>query len=451
MRWDILVSGRKIEKIYSEGEEPNFSGSIVTIDCTGKYIFPGLIDLHQHFRGMDQSDKETFVTASRAAIKGGVTIACVMPNTVPRLNSVENLELMMDEARGKIYTDIGIWAGVPVVKEDPAWNESKLIDEVELEEILKIGVLGFKIYPHSSISGIDWKNELNWIDILDYVSKHNAILAIHPDYPTSNMKRKRRFDVARKRGLSNLVAHNMAYSVSDELEFITFIESLKIVDEIKNINLHFCHVSSRDELDSLKRLKERYQNLTVEVTPHHLLLSCGNVKVEVDSWAKVLPPIRLLQDKLEYPLVLDNVDVIATDHAPHTLEEKILPFFDAPSGFPSSEILLSLLCTELFKSEINVCDIVRCCSSNPAKILGLSDVGLIEENLIANIVIVEKVSPFEIDPSEFETKAQYSPYMGMDLTARVDCVILRGNIVYRENSFKKPSGKILRRSENGRV
>ncbi|MHA1731265.1 MAG: dihydroorotase [Promethearchaeota archaeon] len=433
------------------------------VQCESDLVFPGLVDAHAHFRDLNQSDKETFETASRAAVKGGVTTTCVMPNTDPPVVSPGKLDEYVARAKGRIYCDVCFWAGVP-----------GNLRERDAEALLSAGVAGFKVYPHSPLSGIDWLDAANWKRVMRLVVESGKALAIHPDYPVTRAERERRYDKAIRSGLSPLKAHERVHPVGDELEFVALIRDLagdQSMDGLRGkLAVHFCHVSSREEARALFELRGVLPKLTVEVTPHHLLLSLEDFEDHevsedheasdgrparagrttgrdwIPQWAKVLPPLRTRAGKLPYPDILQpgGADLVATDHAPHTLGEKARSFFQAPSGFPGNELFLPLLCTEVFRGKIEPAVISRLCCANPARFLGLEDAGVVAAGARADLVVVERCPPTAVQPENFETKAHYSPYVGMPFEARVKHVFLRGNWIVRDGEIQGPPlGKVL--------
>jgi dihydroorotase len=208
-----------------------------------------------------------------------------------------------------------------------------------------------------------------------------------------------------------------------------------------NQKIHFCHVSTRKSLKLINAAKKAGLKITSEITPHHLFLDSGYLKT-YGNLAKTNPPLRDEKNRL---LVkdLDEIDIIGTDHAPHTLDEKKQDVWNAPPGIPGLETILSLLLTQLNQGKIGLGDIKRLLCENPAKIFNIPNKGFITEGMDADLVVVDLKKNNLIDPDNFQSKAKYSPFKGFQVKGMPVMTMLRGQKVMEEGHILKNQGKYI--------
>ncbi|MFW9882629.1 MAG: dihydroorotase family protein [Candidatus Thorarchaeota archaeon] len=413
----------------------------VELDCEDRLILPGIIDIHSHLRDMGQSEKETFLTGTKAAAFSGITTVFNMPNTIPPAITAEQVEKWMDQAKDNIFVDVGFIAGIP-----------KKINYKEIIKIIDLGVFGFKIYPLHSLNDVDWTDSLNIRKILTISSKLQIPIFIHADWLLSENKRAELYRDFILERYAFLKFHNNLFPADREAEYVNFIleNYYKIIIDNKLEPkdypiVHFCHISCKDSYALIQRALNNYNNLkiTFEITPHHLLLS-NEIKLDNPNHGKVLPPLRDQEHSLFLfeELRKGRVKLICTDHAPHTIEEKI-DEFDAPSGFPGFETYPVLFLDKVSKYELPLENFVAVSSQNPANIFNLKGKGYIKEGYEANLLIVDKVPEYVIDPQNFKTKAKFSPYEKFTSNIQIWKVFLRGIEINSANSV--PTGKIIKR------
>jgi dihydroorotase len=440
----LVVDGSIAEVIYNPDDKDyktlrNKNEDGREIDCKERLIIPGIIDIHSHLRDMEQSEKETFRTGTKAAAYSGITTVFNMPNTIPPAITSDNVKKWMEKASENIFINVGFIAGVP-----------KGINEIEIKELINLGIIGFKIYPLSPLNDIDWYNPENIQKILNISTKYQIPLFFHAGFPISEEKKKeilRTYQVQ-----NNLDLHNRLNPIEMEEKYIQFIiENYK--DFIYNNSLehtnfpiiHFCHVSCREGYLTIQNTLKLDKNLKIsfEITPHHLLLS-HEIKLEKDSFGKVLPPLRSSTNVkfLFKEFAEGNVFLIGTDHAPHTLDEKAQDFFNAPSGFPGFETYPLLLLHNVFNYKLSLENFVKSCSENPAVIFNLSKKGFIKQGYDADLVIIDKVPEFSVNSLEFKSKAKYSPFENCKSTVQIWKVFLSGNEI--NNETFNPIGKVLK-------
>jgi len=412
------------------------------IDCKNKLVLPGIIDIHSHLRDMGQSEKETFLTGTKAAAFSGITTVFNMPNTIPPATTSDQVKLWMGKAKNNIYVDVGFIAGVP-----------KELNEEEFKLIVDLGIVGFKIYPLDSLNDIDWTDSNNIQKLLDISSKFQIPIFIHASYPLSKEQKDQNIQEFKSKNGSVLEYHNLYDSIKAEEKYVNFIlGNYKKYLDLNNINpkyypkIHFCHVSGIESFLTIKRTQISNKNLKIsfEVTPHHLLLS-NKIKLSNDNFGKVLPPLRREEHQkfLFNELREGTIKLIGTDHAPHTLEEKRRQFFDAPSGFPGFETYPLLMLNKVFNFQLSLERFVEAASENPAKIFNLYNKGFIKEGYDADLIIVDKVNDYKIDALNFKTKAKFTPYENFTTNVQIWKVFLRGLEINVEDS--ELTGKIIKR------
>ncbi|MFX1571237.1 MAG: dihydroorotase family protein [Promethearchaeota archaeon] len=412
------------------------------IDCLNKLVLPGIIDIHSHLRDMDQKEKETFLTGTLAAANSGITTVFNMPNTKPPAITEEQVKLWIIKAKKNIYIDVGFIAGVP-----------KDIDEAEIEKIINLGVIGFKIYPLSPLNDIDWNDNANIQKILLISSKYQIPIFIHAAFPLSITEREHILEKFKTQKQPILELHEQLNPVHTEENYITFIiQNYENIINIKKLNtkkypiVHFCHVSCIESYLNIQRALNSNENLriTFEVTPHHLLLS-NNLNLTNDNYGKVLPPLRTE----EHPKFLFNelkegkIQLIGTDHSPHTLEEKSVEYLKAPSGFPGFETYPLLLLDKVFNFELPLENFVKASSENPAKIFNLKNKGFIKKGYDADLLIVDKISEYKIKSNKFNTRAKFSPFENFKTIVQIWKVFLKGIEINSDNI--NPNGRIIYR------
>ena len=347
----------------------------------------------------------------------------------------------MDQALNNIFIDVGFIAGIP-----------RDFDSNEIKNILNLGVIGFKIYPHNPISNIDWKKKENLKKVLKLSSEFNKTIFIHPECPLSDKKKQKIIEDFSLHNNDYLDLHDKLSPVKAEADYVEFVlaEYDRFISENNNNIesypiIHFCHISCKQSYlliqDFLK--KNSTFKISYEVSPHHLLLT-KRLNLNNVNFAKVDPPLRNEEHSkfLFNELREGRVNLIGSDHAPHSLEEKSGNFLEAPSGFPEFETFPLILLSKVFKSELPLEYFVQATSEAPSLLFNLSDKGFIQEGYDADLIIVENVKEYLIKPNNFFSKAKYSPYENIKSSVKIWKVILRGKEINIKNSL--PSGKIIR-------
>ena len=384
----VRISEGWIEEV---GRELRPEGEMLDFGGKNKVILPGLIDMHVHLRDFRLAYKEDFRTGTRAAAKGGYTVVVDMPNTLPKVNTLSVLRRREELAKRRAVVDFGLYFGVPDRKE-------------ELRREVAKKCLGLKVYLPEEGEG-----EVLW-EALRFAAREDLLVVVHAEDP-SFFRGGERPPEAEAAGIRRMAGW-----------------SLK-----EGFRLHITHLSSRLGLEELNRWKGRIR-LSADTCPHYLLLTYRG-----DPLTRVFPPLRQAWDRkaLLAGVREGKVEAITSDHAPHRLEEKMEP--DGPGGFPGLETELPLLLTMVKKGRLGLGEVVRACSQAPASLLGLP-AGRIERGCVGNLTVVDLGESYRIDPSEFESKAKYSPFQGMRVTGKVLCTIVRGQPVFLEGTVEERRG-----------
>ncbi len=445
---EILITNGIIHKIEFNPDEKKIKDLVnknhndMVIDCENKLILPGIIDIHSHLRDMDQSEKETFLTSTKAAAFSGITTVFNMPNTKPPAITSNQIKLWMQKAKNNIYVDVGFIAGVP-----------KSIDNNEIKKIIDLGVIGFKVYSIGDLSEIDWNNPENLYKLFNISSSYQIPIFIHALSPLSLEEKEQINQEFHQNRYTFLEYHDKLNPVKAEEQYVQFVIDNYLgyitdfhLDPKSYPIIHFCHISCTESFLIIQKVLTKDKNLkiTFEVTPHHLILS-NKILISNTNFGKVLPPLR----NEDHPKFLFNelkkgtIKLIGTDHAPHTIEEKFFKFDKAPSGFPGFETYPLVLLHKVFNFEFSLESFVRIASENPAKIFNLNKKGFIKEGYDADLLIVDKGPIYNINPQNFKSKAKFSPFEKYSTSVYIWKVFLRGIEVNIDNSI--PNGKIIRR------
>ncbi len=377
------------------------------IDASGKYVLPGMIDPHVHVRDLGQSEKEDWTTASRAAVKGGITTVFDMPNNKPPTVNLNNLNLKRKAAEKALVSykfNIGV-------------TENNLNDVREMLKDNPTDISAMKLFLAGS-SANEYVEDIDTVKrIFDLSLEYDLPVIIHTELQkciekyTSQINNPDIFD-------HHFIRHPECANRGTGLV-------VKLARETGN-KIYIAHTSTAEEIEIIRQNKTA--NIFCEITPHHLLLN-QSILQKAGNYAKVNPPIRTEKDNQAlWQGILDGtVDCIGTDHAPHTLVEKNKPYPEAPSGFPGLETALPLLLNEVKKGNLTMRKLTEITSQNAARIFGLTDRGVLEVGKKADIIIVDMNRTDTVRASDFETKAKYSPYEGMEIVP-VETTIVQGKI-----------------------
>ena len=375
------------------------------IDATGLLVIPGIIDLHVHLRDMEQSEKETVVTGTKAARKGGVTTVFAMPNTKPQLCSakfIEQYQELIKDARVEVHIIGAI---------------TKHLEGKELADIASYPGMGI---GQISDDGYDVENESLLEEAYLLAKEHDLLLITHPEMhsiaPDGVMNEG---EVSKQLGV---------VGQPHEKEWKAVERGIKLARKT-GARAHFTHVSTKQSVDLIRNAKKEGLAITCDVTPHHFTLTDERV-LEVGSLAKVNPPLRLEEDRMALIEGIKDgtVDLIATDHAPHRMEDKTDDLASSAFGFSQIETSLATSITELhFKQGIPLMKVLELMTLAPAKLSGLRQ-GRLKAGYPADIVLVDLDEEKMVDPSEFVSKGKNTPYEGMKMKGWPVKTIVRGGV-----------------------
>ena len=405
---DVLVEENQVKKI---GKDISEDGVSQVIDATGCFVFPGLIDLHVHFRDPGLTHKEDIATGSAAAAHGGFTTVVAMPNTKPVADSVEVIRYVNDKA-----AEVGLTHVIQAGAITKGMQGEELSD---LEGMIAEGILAI------SEDGKSVMNSNLYREAMKIAAKnHIAVLAHCEDINLVNG------------GVINQGAKSEELGVggiSNAVENIIAAIDIMLAEET-GATLHLCHCSTKETVELVRDAKAKGIKVSGEVCPHHFTLTDQDI-VAGDSNYKMNPPLRGKEDveALKEGLKDGIMDVISTDHAPHTAEEKVSDLNKAPFGIVGLETSAALTYTELvLKGYLTPMQMVEKMSVNPAGILGIPK-GDISEGHIADITIFDPNAQYEIHSADFVSKGKNMPFEGRKVTGRVVTTILDGNVVYKYN------------------
>ena len=379
------------------------------IDASGMYVMPGFIDLHVHLREPGFEYKETIATGSKAAARGGYTTICPMPNTNPATDSREMIETILRKAEAEAVVHI-----LPIGAVTKGQNGLELSD---IKEMSKAGA--------AAVSE-DGKSVMN--TALYRLGMKEAKEAGIPVFAHCEDK-----DLAGK-GVLNEGPKSRELGmpgISNAVEDIIAARDILLAKDT-GAALHLCHCSTKDSVAFIKLAKENGLPVTGEVCPHHFTMADDEIEKD-DANYKMNPPLRSREDiqALKEGLRNNIMDVIATDHAPHSEAEKEKSILDAPFGIVGLETAFALTMTELvIKGWLTPMQLVEKMSLNPARILGI-DKGILAVGKAADVVIADPREAYRIDKNEFVSKGKNTPFHEKAVTGRIKYTIVEGNIVYR--------------------
>ncbi|MHA1786355.1 MAG: dihydroorotase [Candidatus Helarchaeota archaeon] len=419
-RGTIFIKEGKIFKISRDDKK---YPAEKTLNFNREIIFPGLVDVHVHLRDFNLSYKEDFNSGTLASAAGGYTTIFDMPNTNPYTNSVKLLRQKMEKARKEIFVNVGFYSGIPN-------------DYNEIQAIQELKPVGFKLFPELSSQPLNFNEENEILNLLECFRKSKSILAFHPE----KAGLQNRLSNLIKTGVSPEEAFLEAHDARSESSMIkTFLELIKN----KFIRVHVCHVTCKESLEILST--EKKDNVTCEVTPHHLFLNKKEV-FKQGSIAKMLPPLRG-KNRIEFESLFKSnlIDMIASDHAPHSFDEKSKNFLEAPSGIVGLETSLKILLTETKKRNISLIKLAKLVAENPAKRFNVKRKGMIKEGNDADLVIIDRKKKGKIKGEEFYSKAKFTPFENYAYEGAPIMTIIQGEIIMKENQVQtsKHLGKII--------
>jgi len=410
----ISISGGKMAKI---GKDSHLPQSDAIIQGRGLLALPGLIDVHVHLRDLELSYKEDYLSGTSAAAAGGFTSVIDMPNTRPVTDTAERLTEKMEIAKRKIVVKVG-------------FN----IVPSNLTEVDKAGdlAMGYKVNLVKPWSNLP-VDESSLASLIRRATSMGKMVIFHAEDGAMVGKLEDKF-----RESTSFRSYYAAHP--SKAEDIAVARVLGCMTE-QAAKVHFCHISSLRSLRLIARARAQGKRVTCEATPHHMLLSTESSS-KLGGISIMDPPLRRrkVAAKLFHSLKRRAIDIVATDHAPHSLEEKKqFPWWKIPIGIPGLETALPLMLTEVKRGNIALGRVVEAMAEDPAKIFGLNG-GELKEGGAADIVLVDLKRSFKIDSSLFFSKAKYSPFDGRRVIGKVVKTFAGGRLVFDEGSIVAAPG-----------
>ena len=408
---DLMIKDGKILWL-GNGAPPEEKYAV--LNATGLIVCPGFIDLHCHLRQPGYEDKETIATGSLAAARGGFTTICCMPNTNPPLDSEAMISYVRTVAAREAFARV-----LPI---GCITRERKGEELVDMSELEMAGCIAF------SDDGSPVSNPEIMRRALEYSRDFNRPIIDHCE--NLEMTKGGQVDegiVSIEMGLRGMPAAAEEMMVKRDLELSKEIGG----------HIHIAHVSTAGSAELIREAKENGVPVTAEVTPHHLTLT-GDDVTKYGTLAKVNPPLRTKQDTIALLRALNDgvIDIIATDHAPHTAADKNCDFAQAAFGISGFETALGSLVGLILKSELTLNNMIAALTYGPAHVLGYEKLGTLEAGAPADVCIFDLHKEWVVDPAQFASKGKNTPLAGQTLKGKVMCTLYMGMPVYADKSMK---------------
>jgi dihydroorotase (multifunctional complex type) len=427
----IVEAGLAIEKakIVKIAKETNLPSASNRIDIKGNIIIPGLIDSHVHLRDQELAYREDFTTGTAAAAAGGVTTVIDMPNNRPVTMSAETLRKRMELAEKRVFVNVAFNSAFPKTNH-------------EIRDIVKQGAVGFKLYLLQQIGGVNIDDDDALQSAFNEIIRANIPICVHAEDKATLEHAKERMQ---KTGRNDAEAFLKAHPATAESKAIQHVAKLA---KNPGAHVHVCHVSSAAGLRAISEAREKDANITCEVTPHHLLLSADSMK-EQRNIALMLPPLRKKRDveALWRALRKGTIDTIASDHAPHSLEEKTAKsIWDVKPGIAGLETLLPLMLNEVNRGRLTISHLIRLVAEKPAEIFHMESRGSLNEGYLADFTVVDLKREHKIEASRFLSKAKFSPFDGWKVKGKLLKTFVSGQLIMDEGEIvaKHGTGCIIR-------
>lgn len=385
------------------------SKNILTIDATGKVVCPGLVDIHVHLREPGFEHKETIRTGTHSAAAGGFTSIACMPNTDPVNDNASVTEYILLKARTE-----GIVNVFPI---GAITKNEKGETLAEIGEMYEAGCVAI------SDDGMPVMNSNIMRRAMEYIKSFNIPVITHAEdkYLSDD-------GVMNEGRISTMLGLPGIPGSSEEIMIYRDIN----LAELTGSHLHVAHVSTAGSVRLIRDAKKRGIRVTAEVTPHHFTLTDESLS-QYDTNAKMNPPLRTQEDvdALTEGLRDGTIDAIATDHAPHSVDEKKMEFSVAPFGIVGLETALGLSVRMAEQNGISLNDVIKLLTVNPSEILALNR-GTLQKGSAADIAIFDPEEYWTVDCGKFHSKAGNSPFAGWELKGKIKFTMVSGEIVYKD-------------------
>lgn len=417
---DILIKKNRIEKI---DQNINTNGRYEEIDAEGLYLIPGLIDDQVHFREPGLTHKGNIYSESMAAVAGGVTSFMEMPNTIPNAITIEELEKKYNIGKQNSFGNYSFYLG--------ASNDN--IEEVK--RVDRNNICGVKIFMGSSTGNMLVNREKALNDIF----KHSEVII------TTHCEDEFTIQENLKNALEKYgddIPFNQHHIIrSREACYKSSSHAISLAQE-HNAKLHVLHISTKEELELFQKIPLKDKKITCEACLHHMWFSNTDYD-DLGSLIKWNPAIKISDDREAIINAVNEgvIDVIATDHAPHTKEEKSRKYINAPSGGPLIQYSLPVLLEMNRKNKISIEKIVEKTSHSVADLFQIKERGYIREGYFADIVLFDLDSKTDVNENNILSKCKWSPFESKSFNSKVIHTIVSGNHIYKKGEINgEPSG-----------
>lgn len=403
---ELLIEGDKIVKIATTIDEE----ADEVIDCEGRLLLPGFIDVHVHLREPGGEHKETIKTGTEAAARGGYTTICAMPNTNPVPDSVETVTDVLKRIEKDAVIRVLPYAAIT--------KGLKGEERTNITELSKLGVFAF------TDDGVGIQTAGQMLEAMREASENNMPIVAHcEDNSLLYGGVVHEGNVSKRLNLPGILSASESIHIARDV----------LLAEEANCHYHVCHVSTKESVRVIRDAKRAGIKVTAEVTPHHLLLTEDDI-TEADPNFKMNPPLRGKEDReaLIEGLLDGTIDFVATDHAPHAEDEKAEGMLKAPFGVVGLETAFPLLYTHFVQTKkMTLEQLVNAFTKKPAEVFNMP-YGTLEEGKVADLTLVDLEKEIVIDKNDFLSKGKNTPFDGWKVSGIPVMTIAAGNIVYKD-------------------
>ncbi|UQZ89387.1 dihydroorotase [Deltaproteobacteria bacterium Smac51] len=401
--FDVLTEDGLIKAVEAPGA---ISGGDKVIEAQGKWVLPGLIDMHVHLREPGHEYKETVATGTRAAAAGGFTGVLAMPNTSPAIDNAEVVSSILDKAKEAGFARV--WVAAAMTK----GRKGEVL--TEYEDLKAAGAVAVT-------------DDGSWVSspkvlrrVLDYAAVAGLLPLCHAeDHELAKGGAIHEGLVSTRMGLPGIPAQAEINAVTRDINMV----------ELSGKPLHFCHLSTRGAIEAVRTAKKKGLPVSCETAPHYLFLTHEDLG-DYDTNAKMNPPLRTADDQaaLREALADGTIDAVATDHAPHSVLEKEVEFIDAAFGIIGLETSLPLILELVRAGVISPARLVEVMSLNPARLLNV-EAGTLAPGRTADVTIVDPEVEYTLKPADSKSLSRNSPFWNRPLKGRSVCTVVGGRII----------------------